>query len=259
MWKSVMTAIVLCLMSVVAQATTVPIPTLAQQIVLGAVVPDSALQPQAWRMAEGVQPVFYDSRTVVRKDESRVPYLQLVQTAPQEVTPPVVVIQTPPEDTTVDIDANWFVKEWFPIFGALLMSLVTWSLRFLPGYIQTAYRVFRIDQALKRSIDMAIARVVGASKDKKWSINVGNAVVAAALENFLASMPAKLTEWGGGKDGIVRKILSRVSEWLPPEFGDIKPAEVAADSAKPRTAMDTNIPPVKATTNFGSQFEQKAA
>lgn len=162
--------------------------------------------------------------------------------APAAVDPPQVSTH---QDTTVDVRASW-LSDFLPVVGSLLMLLLTWAFRFLPGYVLAGMKLFRVDQILQRSIDTAITRVQGAIKGKVWSIDVGNAVVAAALENFLASAPASLIAWAGGKDGLVRKILARVNEYLPAEFGDINPAKVdhkgdPAVVTKPATNFDGNF------------------
>lgn len=223
-----LTAAFLCLFTVTAQAAIPILPNVEWQMAASNVV----FEPQ-----------------VVQSKDNLLPGYQLAQ-APQEEVPPVVVIQTPPEDTTVEVEIGKLAAEWLPTLGYLIGAILMWAFRFLPGNVSFWFKLLRLDQVLQRSIDAAIARVVGAAKGKVWSIEVGNAVVATALEGFLASAPAWLVEWAGGKDGIVRKILARVSEFLPADFGDVAPKEVTKAAEGPKTQIDKGVEPVKATTNF---------
>jgi hypothetical protein len=232
-------------------AATIPNDTIGDQGTIAVVTPLQTTpyfgEQSGWSL--GSPPVVFSS-----EDGHR--YLHVAANdpvpPPADAKTPTTVEVTASPDTTVDIQGSWFA-DLIPIVGSILMLVITWAFRFLPGYIRTAIQLLRLDQVLARSIDVGIARVQGAVKGQTWSVDVGNAVVAAALENFLASAPASLVEWAGGKEGLIRKILARITDWLPKDFGDVKPTNVNVN----RGVGSDPVAPV--TTNFDGRFTTGAA
>jgi len=52
---------------------------------------------------------------------------------------------------------------------------------------------------------------VGASKDKSLTVDVGNKVLAQALQYVIDHAPDWLTDWMGGPEQIAQKIVARLN------------------------------------------------
>jgi hypothetical protein len=131
-------------------------------------------------------------------------------------------VTIPGPTTVVAVPVGDWITQIAPVIQDALLAIVTalvaWALRSLPAAIRTyvtAGITAQVEQICDHAIDWAIAAVAGASKDKVWTVPVGNAVVAQAVQYIIAHGPAWLVQWMGGKDLIAQKIIGRVQALLP--------------------------------------------
>lgn len=124
--------------------------------------------------------------------------------------------------SVVVVPVGGWVEQIAPILQDALLALVTglvaFALRSLPAAIRTyvtAGITAQVEQIVDKGIDWAVAAVAGATKDKIWSIPVGNAVVAKAVQYVIDHGPAWLITWAGGQAMITQKIIARVGDLLP--------------------------------------------
>lgn len=132
------------------------------------------------------------------------------------------VVPGPATTTVVAVPVGDWVTQIAPVIQDALLALVTalvaFALRSLPAAIRTyvtAGITAQVEQICDRGIEWAIAAVAGASKDKVWTVPVGNAVVAQAVQYIVSHGPAWLVTWMGGKDLIAQKIIGRIGDLLP--------------------------------------------
>jgi hypothetical protein len=113
-------------------------------------------------------------------------------------------------DTTVDIPLSEWVGilgEWVgPLLAAAALVLV----RKLPKQLADILIGMRVEQVLQKAITYAINAVAGATKDKPLSINVGNEVVATAVQYVVDHAPTWLVKWMGDGDLLREKIIARL-------------------------------------------------
>lgn len=129
----------------------------------------------------------------------------------------------PPGSVVVIPEGDW-AAQVSPIIHDALLALVTglvaWALRSLPAGIRvfvTDGIISQVDDLLDKAVDWGIAAVAGATKDKVWTITVGNAVVAKAVQYVIDHGPAWLITWMGGQAAITQKVIARVQTYLPVE------------------------------------------
>jgi len=123
----------------------------------------------------------------------------------QAVDPAPVTI-LPPPSTVVQVP----VGDWFgTALGYLTLSLggiIAWAFRRLPGRISAILLTAQADQLLNRGLVYAMNVVVGATKDKVWTVDVRNQVLkevvtfalvhgSDAVKNFMGR-PAVIAEMG---------------------------------------------------------------
>jgi hypothetical protein len=86
---------------------------------------------------------------------------------------------------------------------------------FIAGKIYPAAILFLrskyVEQLLTRAVDYGIQATVGATKDKKLEINVGNQVIANALDYAVQQGPTHILNWLGGAEAIRRMIFARLN------------------------------------------------
>lgn len=112
-----------------------------------------------------------------------------------------------PVGTWVDFLGSWVA----PLLVAVALALV----RKLPKQIGDLLLTMKVEQLLQKAIDFAINTVKDATKDKPLTVNVGNEVVAKALQYVLDHAPEWLVKWMGDADLIREKIIARLN--LEPE------------------------------------------
>jgi hypothetical protein len=93
---------------------------------------------------------------------------------------------------------------------AVVPLFIAWLSRELPPYAAFMLRTKIAEQWLGRAIDGAYNAVDGATRDRLLTVELGNAVLARALQDMIDNAPAWLVTWLGGEAGIRRAILRRL-------------------------------------------------
>lgn len=88
--------------------------------------------------------------------------------------------------------------------------VIAWLGRELPSYVAFILRTKIAEQWLSRAIEGAYNAVDGATRDRLLTLELGNAVLARALQDMIDNAPAWLVGWLGGETGIRRAILRRL-------------------------------------------------
>lgn len=105
--------------------------------------------------------------------------------------------------------------EWLGMSRDLLLTgaglAFAWFSRFLPGYAVLLIKTMQVDQILAKAIDYALNQVAGASRDKALSFDVGNAVVASAINYVTQHAGAWFMDFVGGHEMLKKKIQARVN------------------------------------------------
>lgn len=133
-----------------------------------------------------------------------------------------VIVENP--DVVVVPWAVWLEAGKDTIIG-IAVIVFGWLLRYLPGQAVAAIRIFRVEQMLIRALDNAINSVAGANRDKPLTVDVGNEVLAKALQYVIDKAPATLVEWMGGRTNIAEMLIARMKL--------SSSAAVVKDSGKP--------------------------
>jgi len=113
-------------------------------------------------------------------------------------------------DTTVEVPISSWIETAGTFVGPLLAAAALWLIRKLPEQISAILITMRVDQMLEKAISYAINATVAASKDKPLSINVGNEVVAKAVQYVIDNGPGWLIGWMGGEASIREKVIARL-------------------------------------------------
>jgi hypothetical protein len=111
----------------------------------------------------------------------------------------------------VQVPVSDLVQSLGDFIGPLLVTVALVMVRKLPKQIGDILVGMKVEQVLQRAIDFAINTVVGATKDKPLTLDVGNAVVANALQYVIDHAPGWLINWMGGTDLIREKIIARLN------------------------------------------------
>jgi len=143
--------------------------------------------------------------------------------------PPIPVTVVPPVSTVVQVP----VGDWFgTALGYLALSLggfIAWGFRRLPGRISAILLTAQADQLLNRALVYAINAVVGATKDKVWTVEVRNQVLREVVTYALVH----------GSDA-VKAFMGRPSDIA--EMGFSRIDAPAAGSADPKPAVLPDVP-----------------
>lgn len=138
---------------------------------------------------------------------------------------PETVAQATGETTKITWAWGALVSQWAGALGSLVLAVAAWALRLLPAQIYAILVTARADQLIAKAIDYGVNAVKDASKDKTLEVNVGNQVLAKALQYVLDNAPGWLTTWLGGPEAIAAKIWARLK--LDPAASDTDVAAIA--------------------------------
>lgn len=142
----------------------------------------------------------------------------------------VLAVTSPTHAETVAIPYGDMVTSALPFMGWLLTFVAAYALRHLPAVVVSILRTAQVEQMIPRAIDFGINAVAGAVKDKVLTAEIGNAVIAQALNYIVKWAPKALITWMGGEDGIRAKIIARLD--LHPDVS-VMPAGSVLTQAKP--------------------------
>lgn len=128
-------------------------------------------------------------------------------------------------DIVVAVPPTEVVLNWGDFLAILLANLaqpdsvawtafglaMTWLVAKLPGPAQWAFKVFKVDQLLEKSLVAAINSTKGAVVGQSLSVNVGSEVLAKAAQYAVDNGQKGIIDWMGGRAGIEEKLLARMT------------------------------------------------
>jgi hypothetical protein len=150
-----------------------------------------------------------------------------------DASAPETVAQATGETTKVTWAYGAIIQQWATALGSLIFAAVMFALRQLPAQIYAIIVSMRADQLLQKAIDYGVNAVEGATKDKTLNVDLGNKVLAQAVQYVLDNAPGWLQAWMGGPDQIVKKIFARLN--LDPAASAPNTTTVLAQAAAPST------------------------
>jgi len=112
---------------------------------------------------------------------------------------------------TVTIPYGTWIEHSAQVVATLILAAVGWLMRKLPASVVDILKTMKAEQLLAKAVDYGINAVSGATKGKSLSVNVGNAVVANAVQYVVDNAPGWLVKWLGGPEAIAAKIIARLN------------------------------------------------
>lgn len=109
---------------------------------------------------------------------------------------------------------QWVLDHLLPLVTAAILAVYSILLRNLPAGVAGVLRTIRVDQLLMKALDFGVSMIVGASKDKKWDVNLGSDILAHAANYALTMMPGWMNSWVGGVDNLISMLISRLEPYL---------------------------------------------
>jgi hypothetical protein len=144
---------------------------------------------------------------------------------------PETIAQSVSEGTKVTWAWGATVSQAGQAIAWLLASVAMVMLRKLPANIVAIFGNARVELLLNNAIGYGLNAVEGAVKDKTLTVNVGNEVLAKALQYAVDNAPGWLQSWAGGPDGLAKKIWARLNL-----------GEGASDAALPAAVSAVSAP-----------------
>jgi hypothetical protein len=144
---------------------------------------------------------------------------------------PETVAQSISEGTKVTWAWGATVSQAGQAIAWLLASVAMVLLRKLPANIVAIFGNARVEALVNNGINYGLNAVTGAVKDKTLSVNVGNEVLAKALQYAVDNSSGWLQAWAGGPEGLAKKIWGRLNLGEGANDAAI-PAAVAVATAK---------------------------
>ncbi|NPU63397.1 hypothetical protein HL667_00105 [Bradyrhizobium sp. 83012] len=133
-------------------------------------------------------------------------------------------------DGAVTIPYGQWISDSMPLILAGLASLVTWGLRQLPANVVALFGNARVELLINNGIGYGLNAVKDAAKGKTLSVDVGNKVLAEAMQYAIENAPGWLLSWAGGPEGLAKKIFGRLD--LAPD-ADATMINLATQLVKP--------------------------
>lgn len=99
--------------------------------------------------------------------------------------------------------------------ASLVVAGLALAARQLPAQFAAVFANSRVQLLVDNAVNYGINAVAEAVKGKTLSVDVGNQVLAQALQYAVDNAPGYLLSWAGGKMGLANKILAKLD--LPPE------------------------------------------
>lgn len=123
---------------------------------------------------------------------------------------PETVAQSAGETAKVTWAWGATVTQWLEAIAWLLASAALVALRRLPANLVAVFGNARVELLLQNAIGYGLNAVAGAVKGKTLEVNVGNQVLAQALQYAVDHAPGWLQSWAGGPEGLAKKIWARL-------------------------------------------------
>jgi hypothetical protein len=124
---------------------------------------------------------------------------------------PATVAQAAPEGTKVVWAWGEIISSCAQAVAWVLASLAMVAFRKLPANLVAVFGNARVDLLLNNAIGYGLNAVAGAVKGKTLQVDVGNQVLAQALQYALDHAPGWLQSWAGGPEGLAKKIWARLN------------------------------------------------
>lgn len=99
--------------------------------------------------------------------------------------------------------------------ASLVIAGIALAARQLPAQFAAIFSNSRVQTLVDNAVNYGINAVAGAVKGKTLEVDVGNQVLAQALQYAVDNAPAYLLSWAGGADGLAKKIMAKLD--LPSE------------------------------------------
>jgi hypothetical protein len=126
-------------------------------------------------------------------------------------TAPETVAQATSESTKVTWAWGATVSQWAQALAWVLASAGMLLLNKLPANIVAVFGNARVELLMNNAINYGLNAVAGAVKGKTLDVDVGNKVLAQALQYAVDNAPGWLQTWAGGPEGLAKKIWSRLN------------------------------------------------
>jgi hypothetical protein len=126
-------------------------------------------------------------------------------------TAPETVAQATSESTKVTWAWGATVSQWAQALAWLLASAGMLLLNKLPANIVAFFGNGRVELLINNAINYGLNAVAGAVKGKTLDVDVGNKVLAQALQYAVDNAPAWLQTWAGGPEGLAKKIWAKLN------------------------------------------------
>lgn len=131
------------------------------------------------------------------------------------------------QDTTVTIPYGNWISAVLPFIGFIVLLgviiLLAYVIKFLPPWAQSLVAVAGQKELIgyaKQAINTAVMATQGAVKDKEIKLDVGNPLVAKAVQTAIDTWPQAAIDKLGGVDGVKKFVISQLEDHgvvLPPD------------------------------------------
>lgn len=142
--------------------------------------------------------------------------------------------------TTVSVPWGDWLLDCAAAMASVAAAGLVWLCRFLPASVRALVQTAQVEQVLQKAITYGINAVAGAEKGKTLSVDVGNSVVAEALNYAVTHGPSWLQGWVGGPDALAQKIIARLDLEAASQ-ATTPSAAAAAVAASPPTPTTTTL------------------
>lgn len=123
---------------------------------------------------------------------------------------PETVAQAAGESTKVTWAWGSVVSQWASALASLVIAGIAIAARQLPAQFAAIFANARVATLIDNAVNYGLNAVADAVKGKTLTVDVGNKVLAEALQYAVDNAPAYLLSWAGGKDGLAKKILGKL-------------------------------------------------
>lgn len=149
-----------------------------------------------------------------------------------DASAPETVAQATSEGTKVTWAWGTIVSQGAATIASLVLAGLAILARQLPGQFAAVFANSRVQTLVDNAVNYGVNAVADAVKDKTLTVDVGNKVLAEALQYAVDNAPGYLLSWAGGKDGLAKKIWAKLN------------LEPAADSAAIPATVAATAPSV---------------
>ncbi len=123
---------------------------------------------------------------------------------------PETVAQSVSETTKVIWGWGSAASALAEVLAYVLAGVVAWAFRKLPGNLSAVFGNARVDKLVENAINYGLNAVKDATKGKTMQVDVGNEVMAKALQYALENSGTWLLDWAGGTEGLAKKIWGKL-------------------------------------------------